>query len=180
MKKIVVLIAILVALVGIIFQFYNSHYNLGNQTEKNIESLVQKSESVLSNFSTNIVEMSNVTDKYKNDLAELIKLTLQGRYGENGSQAVFQFLHEQNMAPDSKMYLNIQNALIAGRAEFKTSQERIVDVCKQYKIELDSLVSGTMLRLIGYPKIDLKNACEIVSDEKTKEIFKTKNQKPII
>lgn len=180
MKKIFVALCVLLAVGLISFQFYNSYYSLGNSTEKNIESLNQKSESVLSNFSTSILELTKVSDKYKDDLKEVIKQSLQGRYGEDGSKAVFQFLQEQNLNLDSNLYLNIQNALIAGRKEFKNSQERIIDVCKQYKTELDGLVSGAMLRFMNYPKIDLKDKCEIISDEQTRETFKTKTQKSVL
>ena len=172
--------AILFVVLSIIgFQIVNSYYQLGNNSEKTIESLYAKSESTLSNFTTEILELTQVTGKYKEDLSQIIKESLQGRYGENGSQAVFQFLKEQNLNLDSNLYLNLQNRIIAGRSEFKNSQEKILDVCKQYKIELDGLFSGPVLRIFKYPKIDLKEYCTIVSDEQTKETFKTKIQKPI-
>ena len=87
-------------------------------------------------------------------------------------------MQEQNLNLDSNLYLNIQNRLISGRQEFKNSQEMIVDACKQYKIELDGLISGAMLRLFGYPKMDM-DSCKVISDEKTRETFKTKTQQPL-
>lgn len=178
MRKFLVFLIGLVFVGFVAFQFINSYYSLGNRSEKNIESYVLKSESVLSNFSTSIAELTQVTGKYKQDLIEVIKTSLQGRYGDDGSKAVFQFLQEQNLNLDSNLYLNIQNRLISGRQEFKNSQEMIVDACKQYKIELDGLISGAMLRLFGYPKMDM-DSCKVISDEKTRETFKTKTQQPL-
>ena len=73
MRKFLVFLIGLVFVGFVAFQFINSYYSLGNRSEKNIESYVLKSESVLSNFSTSIAELTQVTGKYKQDLIEVIR-----------------------------------------------------------------------------------------------------------
>lgn len=180
MKSLIIVGALAIA--GIIaFSTYSSVYNMGNTSEQNIIALQKQSESKLSNYATSIAEISQVPTKYKNDLVEVIKATMSGRYGENGmsDNAVMNFVQENNLQLDSTVYINMQNAMNAGRKEFQISQERLMDACRLYKNELGSFVTGKILSSAGYPKIDLKNYCEVVSDAQTKKTFDTKIQEPI-
>lgn len=175
-------VGVVLILFGIIgFAWYSSVYNMGNSSEQNIITLYKQSESKLSNYATSITEIAQVPEKYKNDLTEIIKTTMQGRYGENGmsDSAVMNFIHENNINLDSTVYINMQNAMIAGRKEFQISQERVMDACRAYKNELGSFLTGKILRSAGYPTIDLNEYCEIVSDNKTRDTFKTKTQEPV-
>ena len=54
-----------------------------------------------------------------------------------------------------------------------------MDACRAYKNELGSFLTGKILRSAGYPTIDLNEYCEIVSDNKTRDTFKTKTQEPV-
>ena len=69
--------------------------------------------------------------------------------------------------------------MVAGRREFKISQEKLMDACRNYKTELGSFVSGSLLKMQGYPKLNLNHYCTVVSDSTTKNTFETKEQKPI-
>lgn len=186
MKNSIIVLAILFVVGLIAFQVYSSTYNTGNAYEQQIQNLQKKSESTLSNYSTQIAEMVQVPNKYKKDLIEVIKTTMSGRYGnhsvgEDGKEnsPMMQFIQEQNLQLDSKLYLNIQNSMVAGRNEFKISQEKLIDACRNYKTELGSFVTGSLLKMQGYPKIDLEKYCNVVSDATTKQTFETKEQKPI-
>lgn len=181
MRAIIVFISSFVVLGLLLFFFYSSTHNNANNHEQVISNLQKQSESTLSNYTTSIAELAQIPTKYKNDLIEIIKANMQGRYGsdEQGSKAVVQFMQEQNLQVHPDVYLNMQNAMISGRREFKISQDKLMDACKNYKTELGSFATGTLMRTMGFPKIDLNNYCEVVSDAVTKETFKTKEQKPV-
>ena len=186
MKMGLVALAIFGVLGLIGFQVYSSTYNMANSYEQQIDNLQKKSKSTLSNYATQMVEIAQVPNKYKSDLIDVIKATMSGRYGnhsvgEDGKEnsPVMQFIKEQNLQLDSKLYLNLQNSMVAGRREFKISQDKLMDACRNYKTKLGSFVSGSLLKMQGYPKLDLNNYCTVVSDTTTKNTFETKEQKPI-
>ena len=128
MKMGLVALAIFGVLGLIGFQVYSSTYNMANSYEQQIDNLQKKSKSTLSNYATQMVEIAQVPNKYKSDLIDVIKATMSGRYGnhsvgEDGKEnsPVMQFIKEQNLQLDSKLYLNLQNSMVAGRREFKIS-----------------------------------------------------------
>ena len=83
MKNSIIVLVILFVVGLIAFQVYSSTYNTGNAYEQQIQNLQKKSESTLSNYSTQIAEMVQVPNKYKKDLIEVIKTTMSGRYGNH-------------------------------------------------------------------------------------------------
>ena len=191
--SLVLIVAIVALLITglIFFMVYSSTYNMANSYENQIQNLQKQSESTLSNYSTQIAEMVQVPNKYKNDLLEVIKATMSGRYGHavnsggdnvasvENNTPLMQFIHEQNLQLDSKLYLNLQNSMVAGRREFKISQDKLMDACHGYKTELGSFVTGSLLRMQGYPKLNLDDYCNVISDTNTRNTFETKTQQPI-
>lgn len=169
----------LILLIGLPIMLYTSNHDTSVSYETNIENLHKKSEIELSNYTMKIMEMVQVTDKYKSDLEVIIKASIEGRYGDDGSKALTSFIQENNLPLDSAMYLNIQNAIVAGRNEFKIHQSRTMEMCAEYKKHLGYFLSGTLSKMSGFPKMDMKHYCEPVSDKKTKEAFETKEQTPL-
>ena len=74
-----------------------------------------------------------VSDKYKDGWKEIVTKTMEGRYGENGTEAIVSYLKEQNVTLDSQVYLNIQNAVIAGRRNLTTEQALRVEISLGYE-----------------------------------------------
>lgn len=171
-----IILALVVAVGGIAVMAYVGAANKGNQTENQIDQLSQSSASSLSNYTMRIGEMAQVPEKAKDHLKELVEAQMSGRYGADGSKAVFQFLKEQNISIDQRLYLNIQAEMSAGRKEFEITQNRILGQCKTYKDDLGNVWSGFWLRTAGYPKADLKTVCRAVTDSKTDDAFRTGQQ----
>lgn len=132
------------------------YYNLGVSYERQIEQVYENNKVVLNTYTTKVQEVAQVPAMYKNDLSNIVKETFEGRYGEGGSKAVFQFIHENNLNLDPAMYRQIQQVMEGGRNDFKVSQQQLVDVVQNYKASLSYLWSGFWLKLVGYPKIDLQ------------------------
>lgn len=147
--------------------------NTNVEFESKIQAFNKASESTLSNYTLKIQDMAQVPNMYKDDLMGVIDKTFQGRYGSDGSRAVVQFMNERNIPLDSSLYKNLQIAMEAGRNEFNLSQTRKFDVCSGYQNQLGYAMSGMTSRILGFPRIDIKKECQVVSDSDTRKAFDT-------
>lgn len=167
MWKIVVsaVFAVIVLLVLGVFGTYVKYHNLGVQYETKLEATWQENKVVLNTYTTKVQEVAQVPNMYKNDLNEIVEATFQGRYGKDGSKAVFQWIQEKNMNLDPQLYRQIQQVMESGRNDFQTSQKSLVDVKRAYETQLGYFWSGMWLSIAGYPKIDLAKYKIVVLNE---------------
>ena len=142
---------------------FTTNYNYGNRAENQLEATWTDNQNVLSAYTLKIHDMVQVTDMMRDDLNEVIGGALAGRYGENGSQAIFQMLTEDNPTVDPGLYNRLQQVMEAGRNEFRVSQTRLIDQRRSYETNLGYLVKGFWLERAGYPKIDLAQFDPITS-----------------
>jgi len=167
-----VVLLVVVALGAVVIGSYITNFNYGNRVERQIEATHTDNRNVLAQYSTRIMEMAQVPDMYKEDVMEIYEGALTGRYGDNGSQAMFQFLQEQNPQIDASLYTNIQQSMEAGRNKFENSQTRLIDLKRGYETRLGSFYSGFWLGVAGYPRIDL-NDFNIVVNDYSNEAFES-------
>lgn len=160
-----IFVALIIGLVAFLGINYFSYYNQGVTMERQVKAVYESNKVVLNTYTTKVQEVAQVPDMYKNDLNEVIKGTFEGRYGKDGSKAVFQFISEQNLQLDPTMYQQIQQVMESGRNDFKVEQQKLVDVTANYQASLDYAWSGFWLRLAGYPKINLADYKILVTDE---------------
>jgi hypothetical protein len=159
--------------IGTHFMIGVSAYNYANSMEANIVAQYDKNRNSLSSTTNKIKEMFSVRDEHYNGLKEIIASTMSGRYGNGGSKAVFQFLKENNLKPDSSLDKAVQNAIDSGRSEFKASQDNLITLKASYNKELGSYFYGGYIQRAGYPKIDL-NKYDIIINGDTQRSFDTK------
>lgn len=131
------------------------YHNLGVNYETKLEAVWQENKVTLNTYTTKVQEVAQVPDMYRDDLQKVIQSTFQGRYGADGSKAVFQFIREQNMNLDPAMYRTIQQVMESGRNEFQMSQKVLIDTKAAYERQLKYFWSGLWFRALGYPKVDL-------------------------
>lgn len=175
---IVVLALAAIAVVYVASAFISAS-NSGARLEANINMLNQNSENVLSAVTTNIKEQAGITNVYAQDFQDSLSVAMSGRYGSDGSKAAMQWIKEQNPTLDSSIYGKVQDIINGGRKEFQTSQTRKLEVCRDYEARLKYVVGGFWLRSAGYPTIDLKNVCRVVSDASSRQAFETGLNAPI-
>lgn len=172
MTVLLVIVGLLVAVAIAAFTSYVSAHNFGNQQEKLLQAKLNDNKNILGQYTIKIGEMAQIPEMYRDDLREVIEATFQGRYGEEGSRATFQWIQEQNPTFDSSLYDRLQQTMEAGRNEFKTSQTELLDAKRVYETELGSFWSGMWLRIAGYPKIDL-DSIKIVVASDTEQKFES-------
>lgn len=171
--SVLLVIGIMFVVVGGFVGSLVSQYNTLVRFENNIEKFDNASKNVRSAYTLKIKEMAQIPDMYLNDLTKVINETMEGRYGADGSKAVFQFIQEQNLPLDPKLYQSIQAEMVQGRAEFKISQDKKMDICTGYRNQLDYAYSGFVANLLGFPKKDIDKLCKIVLDSETNKVFET-------
>ena len=160
--------AIVVGAVGA----YVSNANYGNRAEKQIVAAWENNENILGQYSLKIAEMAQIPDMQRDDLKEVYRAAMEGRYGADGSKATFQWLQEQNPQLNAEVYTRLQQTMEAGRNEFRVAQTELIDLKRGYETNLGYVWKGFWLRLAGYPKLDL-NKYQAITSEYAQEAFKT-------
>lgn len=167
----IVLLVIALIVVGLVGSFI-SYFNYGVRAEQGIVSAWENNENILGQYSLKVKEAAKVSDKYSAAITQFVTDSMTGRYGEDGSDAQWQWIQENIPEFDASMYKEIQTIIEAGRTKFENAQTELVDRKRAYQIELDSLWSGMMLGMAGYPKINLDDY-KIITSEHAKEAFET-------
>lgn len=173
MKTLIAIGGVLLALALVIGGSYVSNYNYGNSAEKTIQAEYKNMENILAQYSLKVKEAAQVPGMKTDDLVRVTKEAMSGRYGENGSQAAFQWIKENYPGQVSdELYTQIQQIMEAGRNKFENAQTHFIDTKRQYETNLGYLWKGMWLRIAGYPKINLDDY-KIISSGHAKKAFET-------
>ncbi len=118
-------------------------------------------------------EAAQVKNEYVADLKKVWDGAMSGRYGAEGSKAVFQFIKEHNPNVDSALYTRLMSMIESGRNSFEADQKQLI----AKKNTLNDILSTTSAllynRFFGFPTIDLSKY-DIVTSDQTEEAFATK------
>ena len=80
-----------------------------------------------------IKQQANLTEKYANDFKEIYKEIIAGRYGENGSQAAWSWIQEQNPNIDPSVYTKVQATIESQREQFFYEQKKLISYDMNHK-----------------------------------------------
>ena len=172
----------ILAVVGVVavialttFGSYVSAKNYGNATETRLKAKYEDNENVLSSGYQQLKGVAGATTMATEDQINIFKAAIQGRYGADGSRAVFQMIKEANPTVDPQLYRKVQQVVESTQKEFQQSQTQMLDIKRSYETALGSFWQGMWLSFAGYPKIDLSKFT-IVSSDAAADAFKTKRQ----
>ncbi|WP_407306230.1 hypothetical protein [Acinetobacter sp.] len=154
---------------------YVSAANYGNRAEQQLDAKYDDMQQTLSSGYQQLKGVAGVTKMATQDQIELFKAAVTGRYGADGSKAVFQAITEHNPVQDPQLYRKVQQVVESTQKEFQQAQTEMLDMKRSYKTELGSVWKGFWLGIAGYPKLDLKKY-SIISNEGASEAFRTKKQ----
>jgi len=162
---------VLFATVGLIMTFV-SYANNANRTEKKLLAVWENNENILAQYSLKIQEMAQIPDMYTEDLTKLYKTALEGRYGSDGSKAMWQWLKEKNPDLPATFYTKLQTVMEEGRNRFENGQTEFVDIKRGYETALGNIPDKWFLSIAGYPTIDLTKY-KIITSDHAQDAFKT-------
>jgi hypothetical protein len=157
-----------------LFFGYISFGNEANRFENSITAAYTNNQNVYDNGWKTVMEKAQVPDQYTKQLKELYTGTMTGRYGPNGSQALLQFIKEENPKLDPSMYVQIQQSVEIFHNQFSQAQTELVSRKQEYRNLYTGTTHGRFYNLIAhYPHIDLSKY-DVVTSEKTQQDFGTK------
>lgn len=168
-----IILGVVLFVLGSIVMTVVSYHNTGVRMETNIGKFDKESQNVLSNYTMKLKEKAQIPDMYVKDLGDIVDKTFKGRYGENGSQAMFQFLKEAMPNFDSSIYKELQITMEAGRNEFRISQSRKLDICQQYEAMTGQFPANIIFGITGKGYHNVEAKCSIVVDSSTADKFKS-------
>lgn len=146
--------------------------------ENTIHANYEDSKNVHSNYVLKIKEMAQVPKMATEQLTKIVREAIQGRYGDDGSKAVFQFIQEQNPTVDPQLYTNIQKEIAGGRTDFENKMRVVIDSKRVSHNMLDDTVGGFVLEFMGMPRKNIgynggKDDYPVIMAAQSAETFKT-------
>lgn len=161
-------------IIGALISFNNNAV----QMESGIKAQYDQNQNNYDNYWKKLKEAAQVPEMYTEEMKKVWDSVMTGRYGNEGSKAMFNWIKEQNPQIDSSLFKKIQDIIESGRNSFEADQKMLIDKRRGYEnyrgVFPNSLIAG----LLGFPKINL-NEYRIVTSEETENVFKTKKSEPI-
>lgn len=146
-------IVLLLAIFGIAA---SGSYNGAVSLENRIIAAADDNEQYLGQFYNTLDESVQVTEMYADDFRDIATGMLEGRYGEDGSQATFQFIREEMPMISPEMYRELQLIVQSNRDGYRNKQRVLLDLRRQYENKLYSFPSNVFMGMFGFPKrVDL-------------------------
>lgn len=173
-----VMLGFIVVTVGLVIIYSIGVRDNFVRLENSITSNYEDSKNVHSNYVLKIQEMAQVPKMATEQLQVLIRESIQGRYGEDGSKAVFQFIKEQNPTVAPELYTNIQKEIAGGRSDFENKIRIVIDNKRVAYNMLDQSVSGMALSFMGMPRKNIgyngqKDDYPVIMSNQSKTTFET-------
>lgn len=171
---IIVIAVVGFSVVGAVIGFNNTAVKM----ENGVKAQYDQNKNNYDNYFKKLKEVAQVPEMYVEDMKKLWDGVMTGRYGKEGSKAMFQWIQERNPKVDASLYKKVQDVIEAGRNSFEADQKMLIDKKREYENLLGVFPNNFLAGFLGFPKINLADYAIVTSGE-TEEIFKTKKSQPI-
>lgn len=129
-----------------------SWYNEAVSLEKTTKAQYLDNKNEYDAFWKKVKEVAQVPEKYKNDFKEVLVSETEAKFGEGGSNAMFQWFKDREINFDAGQYQKIQNVIESGRNDFKRAQSSLLDKQRKYETHLDKAFGSMVSGIFGMPK----------------------------
>jgi hypothetical protein len=174
--------AILAVALFLIIGVFSSGVGINNTAvdhEASVKAQYEQNKNNYDNYFKKLLEVSQVSEMYRDDLKDVYDGAMQGRYGKDGSKAVFQWIQEKNPDFDASLYHKIQDIIEAGRNSFEADQKSLIDRKRAYfDVFLKRFPDNVTAGFLGFPKIDEVDY-KIVTSNETEDAFESGKSDPI-
>lgn len=158
------ILAIIVVLVAVVIGIFVSANNRAVALENGLEATYQNNQNILTTYYQKIQEAAQIPGMMSEAQRKVVREALQGRYGPDGSRAVFQSIQEQNPTVSEALYIKLQTIIEAGRDEYKNGQSVMIDKARVYTTVLDTIPGGFVMRMMGFPRKDMNKYKPVITD----------------
>ena len=174
-----VFVVFLVLAVVLVLGFVGFQNNC-NGYEIGIQKQDEQNSNVYDNGWKKVKEVSQVPNMEAENIKRVYDDVMKGRYGAEGSKALFQAIAEQNPQLSQSLYVKIQQVVEEFRNSFQQSQKELVARKEAYEMFLRTNTSSRIYNTFaGYPKIDLSKY-KVITSETTDKVFDTRrDDKPL-
>lgn len=172
LMAVLITLGVLGAGIAVVASILFSANNTANDFDKKVKYEHANNKNVLSQGQQKILELAQVPEMARDDILKVTEAAITGRYGADGSKAVFQALTEANPTVDPGLYKALQQEIKAYRDKFEAAQTKLLDVKRSYETALDSMPQGFVMKMLGFPKVPL-DTYNIVTTDRTERAFET-------
>jgi hypothetical protein len=141
-------------IVVLFFLGYVGWSNGANKFEVDIPAQYSEMQNVYDNGWKQVMEENQIPQNYADQVKDVFQGTMTGRYGPEGSKALFQMIKEQNPQLDPSLYRKVQESIERFHAGFQASQTQIISLKQSYGTYIAATTSGRLYNMMGsYPHI---------------------------
>lgn len=165
---------------------YIGFRNSANAYENNIVAQYEQNKNDYDNGWKKVVEVAQVPTIQMEQTKTLYDSVMAGRYGDQGSKAFVQFIHEQNPTLGPQVYLEIQQTVQTFHDNFEASQKSLISKKQEYNNFITATTDSIFYNWIGnFPHLHVgvpngsQDDYQIVTSDKTENDFKNHKAEPL-
>lgn len=165
------------AIVLLVVFFMNISYNnTAERIRTDVEAQYKKIEADYEKMSRIILQQAGIVHKYSKDFKDIYKGMMTGRYGKDGSKAMWQWIKEQNPQIDSTIYQKLMVTVESQRTTLSRKQEQVASMVAEYNKMLRVapakwFVDGTEMEAKIISSSNTKVVVETGIDDSSNNIF---------
>jgi hypothetical protein len=144
-----------------------SHRNTAVDLEERVNAQYRSNQSNYDSMWKKLVEMTQVTELQAKQFKDVYTGLITGRY--NDSKLLFKAIKEQNPSLNTKVYINIQEEISAGRTTFDENQKQLQDIIREYNSYIRKKI--IMTAVTGRKELDYDKY--LVTSQRTSNAFNT-------
>ena len=162
-----------------IFVMNISYQNTYERIDQDILAQYKKIESNYDKMSRVILQQAGILNKYSTDFREIYKDMMTGRYGKDGSKAMFQWIKEQNPSIDASLDAKLMTTVESQRTGFDRQQGKVASMIaesnKMLKVAPSSwFVDGKIKEAKIVSSTNTKMIVESGIDDSSNDLFEKK------